>query len=181
MRSLIFPAALTAMVCFFSACSDDDCSPCNCPPVKEQPLAEIVRMYSGTTGSIINSLRIEYSYTTGDTLYHLSLDANDKEQKYTFDNSNHPDFDFAAAMLKNGVNDNLFIYLRLPGGTVIQGGSNSEGLLLKGGYSGDYYPDLQGAEITRVDVYIDNIWFNYDNPPNTGYMLLYHAVIMGRP
>lgn len=180
MRSFLIPLALTTIVCLFSACSEDESNPCSCPPIQEQPLAQIVRTYTGSVGLTINSLCIDYSYATGDTLYCLSLDVTDKEQKYTFDNTNNPDFDRAVAMLTNGVDDNLLLYLRMPNGTHLQGGWTTEVMLFRGGYSGEYYPDLEGAEITRVDVYIQDIWFQH-SPPNTTYFLLFNAVIMGRP
>lgn len=169
---------LATIMCLLPACGEDDAT---CPAVAEQPLAQYVRVYSGSVGQTIGALGIDFSYATGDTLFHLSLDENDKEMKFTFDADRGPDFARAVAMLTNGVNDNVLLYLRLPNGTILSGGGNTEALVWQGGYSGGYYPDLQGAGITRLDVTIDNIWFNTDSPPNTTYMLLYHAVVMGRP
>ncbi|MBE0567335.1 MAG: hypothetical protein IH621_15360 [Krumholzibacteria bacterium] len=169
---------LATVMCLLPACGEDDAT---CPAVAEQPLAQYVRVYSGSVGQTIGSLRIDFSYATGDTLFHLSLDESDKERKFTIDADSSPDFARAVAMLTNGVNDNILLYLRGPAGAILSGGGTTEQLLWQGGYSGEYFPDLQGAEITRLDVTIDDIWFTTYSPPNTTYMLLYHAVVMGRP
>jgi len=169
---------LTAALCSLAGCGDDDAT---CPGLPEQPLAEIVCTDTRTIGQSFSALRVICYYPAGpDTLYDLTLDAGDKLQKFVIDQSSNPDFDAAASILTNGIDDNFYLYLKLPSGVVASGGNTTEFLTFRGGYSGNHYPDLEGAEVTRVFLYVDNIWFD-NSPPNTTYHILYRAVIMGRP
>lgn len=88
------------------------------------------------------------------------------------DGSVNPDFDNAAELLTNGDDDPLQIILTLTNGFILTGGSSRESLALQGGYSGEHYPDLAGADVTRIFLYVDNIWFDYSEPPNTTYHIM---------
>ena len=181
MKTDCLPFVLAVLLFSFAACDDD--TSCSCPAVPEQPLAEIARTHTATFGgATISSLKITCYYSShSDTLYDAILQETDKGTKRIIDGSVNPDFDNAAELLTNGDDDPLQIILTLTNGFILTGGSSRESLALQGGYSGEYYPDLAGADVTRIFLYVDNIWFDHSEPPNTTYHIMYRVVIMGRP
>ncbi len=178
MKRLLFVCVCFAALGIMSSCGDDDCSPCAPHPV--QPLAEYLRIAGGGGSGSYDSLRVTCHYsTTTDTLFDLWVDESDEDYMFTIDASNNPDFDGAIARLTNGTDESIIWWVRFPNGS---GGGNGglESSFLEGGFSGDLYPDLHGAEVTEIRVYIEEIWINVDIS-FTEYGLTYRAVFMGRP
>ena len=180
MKQLFLIFACIAVIGFLNGCSDDDCDPCAPCSVNEQPLAEYLRSTGGGGTGGYDSLRVTCHYAaTTDTLFDIYVDESDDGSIITIDATNNPDFEEAIAMLTNGTDEHIYFWVRFPSGS---GGGISalESYFLEGGFSGEYDPDLAGAEITEIRLYMEEIWI--DNQGGyTDYEITYRAVFMGIP
>ncbi len=177
-QSLVLVVCVAALGLLYS-CSDD-CDPCGVCPVNVQPLAEYLRVAGGGGSGGYDSLQIVCHYTaTTDTLFDVWIDESDEDFVFTIDETNNPDFDEAIAMLTNGTDENIIFWVRFPSGS--GGGAGSlESYFLDGGFSGEFVPDLAGAEVTEIRLYIEDIYI--DNTGSyTNYEVTYRVVFMGRP
>lgn len=180
MKHLLVLFACVVALGFLNSCSDDDCAPCAPCPVPEQPLAEYLRDTGGGGSGGYDSLRVTFHYTaTTDTLFDLYVDETDEGYTLTIDGTNNPDFTEAIALLTNGVDDYMQLWVRFPNGS--GGGIGStESYFLRGGLTGDWDPDLAGAEVTTILLHMDDIMI--DNQGGyTDYEIEYRIVFIGRP
>jgi hypothetical protein len=139
-----------------------------------------VRITSGGGTGGYDSLRVTCHYTaTTDTLFDIYVDNTDEGYMFTIDESNNPDFIEAIALLTNGTDENIIFWVRFPSGS--GGGIGAlESYFLEGGFSGEYDPDLQGAEITEIRLYMEELWI--DNQGDyTEYGITFRTVFMGVP
>ena len=180
MKQLFLVFACVAVLGFLNSCSDDDCNPCAPCPVYEQPLAEYLRITGGGGTGGFDSVRITCHYSaTTDTLFDIYVDDSDEGLMFTIDSSNNPDFDEAIALLTNGIDETIYFWTRFPNGSGGGIGSN-ESHFLEGGFSGEYDPDLAGAEVTEIRLYIEELWID-NQGVYTEYELTYRTVFMGKP
>jgi len=180
MRNLFVLLACAAALGIMAGCGDDACSPC-APVVCDQPLAQIsLGMGGGTSSDIGDTLRILFRSSSADTLFDLYVTGADDSTVKTISAGSYPLFAGAAARLSDGVDDSWMFYVRfvsVPGG----GGSGSnEWNFLGGGFSGDYIPDLLGAEITKIYLYINRVSVVREDS-FTDYEVAARIVIMGKP
>ena len=109
----------------------------------------------------------------------MYIDHSDEGETFTIDGSNNPDYDEAIALLTNGTDEEIIFWSRFPNGS--GGGLGSfESFFLNGGFTGEYDPNLAGAEVTRIELYIDEIWID-NQGTYTQYELTYRTVFMGLP
>jgi len=175
---VLFACAIALGV--LSSCGDDDCTPCSVPPVPEQPLAEYLRDAGGGSSGGYDSVRVTCHYTaTDDTLFDIYVDESDEGYTITIDESNNPDFNEAIARLTNGTDESISFWVRMPTGSG-GGVTSSESNFLKGGLTGDYDPDLTGAEVTKILLHMDHILIDNQGTV-TDYEIIYRTVFMGRP
>jgi hypothetical protein len=180
MKPILVLLACVIALTFLNSCSDDDCAPCAPCPILEQPLAEYVRITSGGGSGGYDSLRITCHYTaTTDTLFDIYVDESDEGYMLTIDESNNPDFSEAIALLTNGTDEGIIFWVRFPSGSGGGIGSN-ESYFIEGGFSGEYNPDLAGAEVTEIRLYMEDLYI--DNQGDyTDYEIAYRTVFMGKP
>jgi hypothetical protein len=180
MKQFLVLLACAASLGILSGCSDDDCTPCSVPPVADQPLAIFSDHGGGSIYAGFDSVRIVCSYwSTTDTLYDIFIDAPDDGKTFTIDESNNPDFNEAVAILTNGLDDDMHFWMLWPSGEG-SGAPGTESYFLNGGLSREWYPDLAGAEVTKILLHVD--YFTIDNQVTfTEYELKYRVVFMGRP
>lgn len=178
MKRLLVVFACIAALGLLSGCGDDDCSPC--APIPDQPLAQYSEYVGGSIYASHDSIRLICSYSaTTDTLYDVFIDASDDGTTIEIDGSNNPDFDEAVAILTNGEDEDMHFWVYWPYSTG-SGTPGTESEFLNGGFSHEWYPDLAGAEVTRILLHID--YFSIDNQGTyTEFDLYYSVVFMGRP
>jgi hypothetical protein len=177
--SLLFVACIFALSVLVG-CSDDDCAPCN-PCDSEQPLGQMdIGMGGGTNGTVGTTLRISFVTSSGDTLFDMEVTAADDGTVRMVDADVYPNFAAAADRLSDGVNDLWYIYVAyVPGGSA-GGGGNYETDWLDGGFTGTYDPDLQGAQITKIYLYLDSVEIS-QTVSYTDWDLEARVVVFGRP
>lgn len=180
MKRLLFLIACVTVLGFLCSCSDDDCSPCAPCPVYEQPLAIFYDFTGGGIWASYDSVRLVCSYSaTTDTLYAVFIDAADDGTTITIDESNNPDFNEAVAILTNGQDDDMHFWSLWPSGEG-SGAPGTESYFLNGGLTNEWYPDLAGAEVTKILLHIDH--FEIDNQVTyTEYEVRYRVVFVGYP
>lgn len=180
MKRFAMLIACAAALALLSGCSEDDCSPCAPCTVSEQPLAEYVRITGGGGTGGYDSLRVTCHYiATTDTLFDIYVDESDEGDMFTIDSSNNPDFNEAIALLTNGTDEDIIFWVRFPSGS--GGGIGGlESSFIEGGFSGEYDPDLAGAEVTEIRLYMEDLWI-YNQGGYTDYGITYRTVFMGKP
>jgi len=174
---------LIMLVCFIACglvigCSDDDST---CPQSPEQPLAQFARIegYENCQGTYY-SFRISILYpATSDTLVNLLVDETDSGTTLTITAAD-PHFSDFVSMLTNGVNDQLRTATELHPGGCTSGSQGSESTLLLGGLKRDFLVDLEGTQVTKILVHLDEL-FIYRGSGTTSYGAAYRVVFMGRP
>ena len=180
MKRLLFVFLCVAALGVLGGCGDEDCDPCDPCTGAEQPLAEYLRIAGGGGTGGFDSLRVTCHYSaTTDTLFDIYVDESDEGYIITIDASNNPDFNEAIAMLTNGLDEFIYFWVRFPNGS---GGGISalESYFLEGGFSSEYNPDLAGAEVTEIRLYMEKIWI--DNQGGyTEYEIVYRTVFIGIP
>lgn len=178
MERLCMVFACVALLGLSSGCSDEDCDPC--APIPIQPLAEYyIDAGVGSSGGYDSVRVLCYYSATPDTLYDLYVDEADEGHTITIDGSNNPDFNEAVAILTNGEDDYLYFYMLYPNGGG-GGSSGDESDFLNGGLTRQYYPDLAGAEVTEIRLYMESI--SIDNQGSwTSCNIQYQILFMGRP
>lgn len=181
MKGIIVLSLCLLALGLFCGCSED-CDPCSPTPVPEQPLAQIIRESGGGSSGSWDTLRLVLLYEAQqDTLYDVLVTEDDDGATITVDSSNNPDFAEAVARLTNGVDEYMtiwtFVYPGMSGG----GLGASESNHLDGGLTKDMYPDLAGAEVTKILIHIDYISIDIVAGPMTTYECNIRVVFMGRP
>lgn len=180
MRAVLISLACVIGICAVAGCSDDG-SPSG-PSAAEEPLAQIdYGMQLGTSVPITdeNIISLSFASYAHDTLFSVRVTAKDEGKIKTVAPLFFPPFKDAADRLTDGVDDMWTFWILIDNG--FGGGTGTvESVWLDGGYSGDYHPDLIGADITKVRVYIDTIDIVQDNG-NYQCTIAVHAVILGRP
>jgi hypothetical protein len=177
--------SLLFVVCAFAlsalaGCSDDDCAPCT-PCDSEQPLAQMnIGMGGSTNGTVGTTLRIYFVTSSGDTLFDMEITATDDGTVRMVDADVYPNFAAAADRLSDGVNDLWFFYVAYVPGGLAGGGGSYETDWLEGGFTGTYDPDLQGAQITKIYLYLDVVTIT-QSVGNTDWDLDARVVVFGRP
>ena len=180
MRNLFVLLACAATLCVTAGCSDDECAPC-APVVSEQPLASISHgMGGGTSSAVGDSLRFNFVSSSADTLFDLYVTEADSGTVRTINAGNYPPFADAAARLSDGVNDPWVFWVRSVSGGFGAGNGSNESSWLAGGFTGVYTPDLQGAEITKIWLYINEVSIVLESGFTT-FDIEARVVIMGRP
>jgi hypothetical protein len=180
MKRLFFVFVCATALGVLGGCSDEDCDPCAPCPTTEQPLAEYLRDTGGGGTGGFDSLRVTCHYvSTNDTLFDIWVDESDEDSVFVIDETNNSGFDEAIALLTNGTDESISFWVRFPSGSG-GGTTSSESTFLKGGFSGEYDPDLAGAEVTEIRLYMEEIWI--DNQGGyTEYGITYRTVFMGMP
>ena len=180
MKQLLVLLTFVAALGLLSGCGDDDCTPCSVPPIQEQPLAEVTRDTGGGGSGGFDSLRVTFHYSaTTDTLLDIYVKETDEGYTFTIDETNNPDFTEAISILTNGEDDQMMLWVRFPSGS---GGAigTAESNFLKGGLTGEWDPDLAGAEVTKILLHLDDIYI--DNQGDyTDYDIYFRIVFMGLP
>ncbi|MDD3643647.1 MAG: hypothetical protein PHQ19_09325, partial [Candidatus Krumholzibacteria bacterium] len=150
MRTNLVIVACLFTLSVLAGCSEDDCPPC-IPPVSEKPLGQMdIGIGGGTSGTVGTTLRICFVSSSSDTLFDMQITSSDDGTARMVDAELYPNFAAAADRLSDDVNDLWMIdVLYVPGGAA-GGAGNYEATWLNGGFTGEYDPDLHGAEITRI-------------------------------
>lgn len=168
-------------------CGDDDPA---APPEAPRALAQLHMQDGG--GSAIRAGTMTVAFSMGvdtydeATLYEFSVSNDDQDSTVVIDAQNSPGFADVVAILTNGTDDFTRTSQELPGGG---GGSRGrqESNLILGGVTGEYEPDLAGAEITHALLHMDVVSLDVPgSDPNgdgnwTDYIFASRLVIMGRP
>lgn len=177
MRALVSCIVTVLLVSMLSGCEGEDCTPCG--PSPEQALAQFRKEFEFGSQGTADSVFVHLMYMTRATVLELNLQPEDEDSVFTIDAVNNPDFDLAAAIMTDGVDDlmEFWVFARPADfGTGIQ---RYESEFFEGGFTGDLSPDLTGAEITRIFLNVDRLRIeNY-----TGYSmceLQLRVTIMGR-
>jgi hypothetical protein len=157
MRISVILLTCAAALCVAAGCSDQKtCAPC-APAVSDVPLAEMnFQMGGNTTAAVSDTLRLDFASTSADTLFDLYVTRADSGTVRTIDAHRYAPFAKAIARLSNGTDEMWYFWTNLlPGGG--GGSGTNESVWLTGGYTGGYHPDLQGAEITKIWIYLNVI------------------------
>ena len=173
-------SAACFLALILAGCSDEDCTPC-APVVTEQPLAQFDHIWSGLTATEIgDTLRINFVSSSSDTLFDLYVTEADNNTAKIFNARSYPPFIEAAARLSDGVDDQWKFWFRSLLGEYGGGPETSESGWLEGGFMGEYNPDLLGAEITKIWLFIDRVSI-YRQGDFTTYHIAVRVFIMGKP
>lgn len=177
--SLLFVACVFALS-VLAGCGEDDCAPCD-PCVSEQPLAQMdLGIGGGTTQEVDATLRIYFFTSSGDTLFDMEITAADDGTVRMVDADVYPNFAAAAGRLSDGVDDMWTIYVTYIAGGLAGGGGNYETDWLNGGFTGEYDPDLQGARITKIYLYLDEVEI-LQSAGDTDWNLEARVIVFGEP
>jgi hypothetical protein len=179
MRTFLFVIACIAALALVGGCGDDECDPC-APVVQEQPLALLDAGMGGGGSYGTDTLWVFFVSSNNDTLFSLLVTENDDGTSVTIDAGLYPELENAAATFTDGVDDSWTFWVRLyPGGG--GGGTGTyESRWIEGGLTGEYDPDLHGAEVTGVIVRLDDVIV--DNQGGwTDYSVQARIIIMGKP
>ena len=180
MRSALGLLVCTIILGVTAGCSKDDCSPC-APIVSDQPLAEFSTRMEGDLPVVLNdTLGMSFVSPNAETLFSVRLTAADQGTARMVNASAYPQFSAAAARLSDGVDDMWYLWLRTFPGNFGGGSGTTEFGWLKGGYTGEYTPDLHGAEITKVWVLPKEVTIAHAGD-RTSYAIELLVVIMGKP
>ena len=180
MRNIPLFLACAAALSFTAGCGDDECAPC-APVVSEQPLASFSHaMGGGTSSAVGDSLRLNFVSSSADTLFDLYVTEADSGTVRTISAGKYPPFADAAARLSDGVDDHWTFWVRSVSGGFGGGNGSNESNWLVGGYTGVYTPDLQGAEITKIWLYLNEVSIVLESGYTT-FEIQARVVIMGRP
>ena len=179
MRNFLVITACVAAFVVVMGCSDDQCDPC-APVVLAQPLAQLDVGIGGGGSVGADTLRVLFVSSNDDTLFDMLVTEDDDGTIKTVDADIYPEFTNAAATLTDGTNDSwTFWTLFHPNGGG-GGGGNYESTWIDGGLTGEYDPDLQGAEVTEAIIHLDEVYV--DNQGGyTNYSVSARVVIMGKP
>jgi hypothetical protein len=182
MKSTITALLFLIALGLLYGCSED-CDPCSVAPTQVQPLAQIIRESSSGSSGSYDTLRLILEYTAEQcTLYEILVTESNEGSTFTIDvdGSNNPDLAEAVARLTNGVDEQMMIWtLTYPGGGGV-GMGTAESRFLDGGLTNDMYPDLAGAEVTKILIHIDYISIYVVAGPVTNFDCDIRVVFMGR-
>jgi hypothetical protein len=178
---------IVILIVLLTGCSNDDCGPTSV--VTPHPLAQMILEFSAGTNTASDSMNLSLSVGSSpleQTIFDVRVTNTDESSRFTVSGASNPDFAAVAAVLTNGSDDQMRM------GVSVVGGDNgylttNESTWLNGGLTGDYDPDLMGAEITSIIVHLDLI--EIDSPgsdPNgngqwTDFQLRILVVTLGRP
>jgi len=179
MRNLLVLFACAAALCAGAGCSDDDCAPC-APATTEQPLASFeMEMAGGAASAIGDTLRINFVSSEADTLFNLYVTEADEGTVKIINARVYPPFAAATARLSDGTNDSWMFYVRFHPSSTGGGSGALESSWLSGGFTDEFNPDLLGAEITKIWLYLNDVSIVREIG-YTNYSVSARAVIMGK-
>ncbi len=179
MRPSLVLIACVFVLGFVAGCGDDECDP-YVPVVSEEPLAQISITGGGGAAYLTDTLRINFVSSSYDTLFNLLITAADEGTARMIDAATYPAFADAAARLADGVNDQWTFWVRLYPSSSGGGWGTSETNWIDGGLTGEYVPDLLGAEITKARLILDRVDIVAD-AGYTNYDIEARIVIIGKP
>lgn len=180
MRTSLILIACTTVLCIAAGCSDDECTPC-APVVSEQPLAQIdLHAGGGTSSAVSDTMRIDFVSSSYDTLFDMYVTEADSGTVKVINAGKYPPFTDAAARLSDGVNDQWMFWARYVPDIGGGGSGTLESNHLNGGFTGEFNPDLLGAEITKIWLYINQVSIVQEGGYTT-YDIDVCVVIMGTP
>jgi len=172
-------ACATALV-FTAGCSDDTCSPC-APVVTDQPLAEFSFGMGGDVPAVpSDTLGISFVSPNAETLFSVRVTPADQGTARMVNAGVYPKFRAAAARLSDGVDDMWSAWVHTLPGDYGGGSGTTESRWLKGGLSGEYTPDLHGAEITMIWIVPREVTVAHAGD-RTSYTIDVLVIIMGKP
>ena len=177
MRTTLIILACIFTLIIISGCGDDECDPC-VPIVPAQPLAQMDLGLGGGTSTGSDTLWVYFVSSENDTLFDMLLTLDDDGTTKMIDAAGYPNFADAVLRLSDGVDDMWTFWVRLyPSGG---GGGNYESNWLDGGLTGEYDPDLYGAEITKALIHLDEVFVD-NQGDRTDYNVEARLVIIGKP
>ena len=179
MRTFLVMMACVVTLSVLAGCSDEECDPC-VPVVPVQPLAQMDAAMGGGSSMGTDTLWVYCVSSNSDTLFDLLVTEDDEGTVKMVDAGLYPEFANAAATLTDGVDDGWTFWVRLHPDGGGGGAGRSESTWLEGGLTGEYDPDLHGAEVSQILINLDYIYV--DNQISwTDFSVEVRLVIMGRP
>jgi hypothetical protein len=155
MRNCLILLSIVLIIASLSGCSDDDCTPCSPPSNTETQLAVLTFGTRGGSQQIFDYMILSVYYAGGQiTLPEVALTGGGEGYTVVFDTSTAGVTSFFDS-LTNGTDEVLVQKFYGPSGTGTYGRYESE--WIEGGSTGEFYPDLIGAEISRAVVHLDNV------------------------